>query len=200
MIRRAGLSLVLAVAFLATTATALPAQSKFDFEATLGYANTGGGYADIMDGAIPAEAVVYYGAGAVKAIFAANVASFGLVPAYDGQHWWKVGFSLGVSWFWSTSSKFQPFVQGRVGRVNLKPEGEGFGRVGDSFPSIDRIKGWEGAVAAGAHLWVTPKFGFTASGLFSSYSTGDADLSDVGLASINSGSGVGFRFGFVFKP
>jgi hypothetical protein len=54
-------------------------------------------------------------------------------------------------------------------------------------------------VAAGAHLWVTPKFGFTASGLFSSYSTGDADLSDVGLESINSGSGVGFRFGFVFK-
>ncbi len=34
----------------------------------------------------------------------------------------------------------------------------------------------------------------------SSYSTEDADLSDVGLVSINSGTGVGFRFGFVFKP
>ncbi len=200
MIRRAGLTLVLTVALFATTATALLAQSKFDFEANLGYANTGGGYADIMDGAIPAEAVVYYGSGAVKATFAANVASFGLVSAYGEQHWWKVGFSAGVTWFGSTSSKLRPFVQARVGRVNLKPEGEGFGRVGDSFPSIDRIKGWEGSVAAGAHLWVTPKFGFTASGLFSSYSTGDADLSDVGLEAISSGSGAGFRFGFVFKP
>ena len=199
MIRRAGLTLVLAIAVLAT-APPLLAQSKFGFEATLGYASTGGGFADIMDQAVPAEAVVYYGSGALQATFVANVASFTLVPAYDGQNWWKVGFGAGATWFASTSSKFQPFVQARVGRVNLKPEGEGFGRVGDSFPSIDRIKGWEGAVAAGAHLWVTPKFGFTASGLFSSFSTDDADLSDVGLASISSGSGAGFRFGFVFKP
>ena len=84
--------------------------------------------------------------------------------------------------------------------LRSRPECSSFGRVGDSFPSIDRIFGWEGGIAAGAEVWVTAKFGFTASGLFSSYSTKDADLSDVGITGISSGSGVGFRFGFVFRP
>ena len=200
MNRRAGLAVVLAIALLATTSTALLAQSKFGFEATLGYANTGGGYATVMDDAIPGEAIITYGTGALKVGFVGNVASFTLVSAYDGQNWWKVGFAGSLTWFASTTSNFRPFVHARVGIINLKPEGEGFGREGDSFPSIDRVFGWKGGVAAGAELWVAPKFGFTVSGLFSSYSTDDADLSDVGLASITSGSGVGFRFGFVFKP
>ncbi len=202
MNRRAGLvlALVLAIALLATTTTALVAQSKFGFEATLGYANTGGGYGTLMQDAVPAEAIITYGTGALKVGFVGNVASFTLVPAYDGQNWWKVGFAGSLTWFASTTSNFRPFVHARVGIINLKPEGEGFGREGDSFPSIDKIFGWEGGVAAGAELWMAPKFGFTVSGLFTSYSTDDADLSDVGLASINSGSGVGFRFGFVFKP
>ena len=200
MNRRAGLALVLAIALLAMTTTALLAQSKFGFEATLGYANTGGGYATVMQDAVPAEAIITYGTGALQVGFVGNVASFTLVPAYDGQNWWKVGFAGSLTWFASTTSNFRPFVHARVGIINLKPEGEAFGREGDSFPSIDRIFGWEGGVAAGAEFWVVPKFGFTVSGLFSSYSTKDSDLSDVGLASINSGSGVGFRFGFVFKP
>ena len=200
MNRRAGLALVLAIAFLATTTTALLAQSKFGFEATLGSANTGGSYATVMQDAVPAEAIITYGTGAFQVGFVGNVASFTLVPAYDGQNWWKVGFAGSLTWFASTTSNFRPFVHARVGIINLKPEGEAFGREGDSFPSIDRIFGWEGGVAAGAEFWVVPKFGFTVSGLFSSYSTKNADLSDVGLASINSGSGVGFRFGFVFKP
>ena len=196
MIHRVRLVLVLSIALFAPT---LQAQSKFGFEATLGYANTGGDYGTLMQDAVPAEAIITYGTGALRVGFVGNVASYTLVSAYDGQHWWKVGFAGSVTWFASTTSNFRPFVHARVGIINLKPEGEGFGREGDSFPSIDRI-GWEGGVAAGAELWVTPKFGFTASGLFSLYSTEDADLSDVGLASINSGSGVGFRFGFVFKP
>ncbi len=200
MNRRAGLALAFAIALLATTTTALLAQSKFGFEATLGYVNTGGGYATVMDDAIAGEAIITYGTGDLKVGFVGNVASYTLVSAYDGQHWWKVGFAGSLTWFASTTSNFRPFVHARVGIINLKPEGEGFGREGDSFPSIDKIFGWEGGVAAGAELWVAPKFGFTVSGLFTLYSTDDADLSDVGLASINSGSGVGFRFGFVFKP
>ncbi len=200
MNRRAGLALALAIALLATTTTAVLAQSKFGFEATLGYVNTGGGYATVMDDGIAGEAIITYGTGDLKVGFVGNVASYTLVSAYDGQHWWKVGFAGSLTWFASTTSNFRPFVHARVGIINLKPEGEGFGREGDSFPSIDKIFGWEGGVAAGAELWVAPKFGFTVSGLFTSYSTDDADLSDVGLASINSGSGVGFRFGFVFKP
>ncbi len=200
MNRRAGLALAFAIALLATTTTALLAQSKFGFEATLGYVNTGGGYTTVMDDAIAGEAIITYGTGDLKVGFVGNVASYTLVSAYDGQHWWKVGFAGSLTWFASTTSNFRPFVHARVGIINLKPEGEGFGREGDSFPSIDKIFGWEGGVAAGAELWVAPKFGFTVSGLFTSYSTNDADLSDVGLASINSGTGVGFRFGFVFKP
>ncbi|MCZ6755779.1 MAG: hypothetical protein O7E49_10750 [Gemmatimonadetes bacterium] len=200
MIRPAALAPILAIGLLATTAGVAEAQSKFGFEATVGYANTGGGYGALMDDAIPAEAIITYGTGNLKVGFVGNVASFTLVPTYDGQTWWKVGFAGSVTWFYSTSSKFRPFVHARAGIINLKPEGAGFGRVGDSFPSIDRIFGWEGGVAAGAELWVTPKFGFTASGLFSSYNTNDADLSDVGLEPISSGSGVGFRFGFVFRP
>ncbi len=49
MNRRAGLTLVLAIALFAPTGTTLQAQSEFGFEATLGYANTGGGYATVMD-------------------------------------------------------------------------------------------------------------------------------------------------------
>lgn len=200
MIRRAGLVPILAIGLLASLTAGAQAQSKFGFEATVGYANTGGGYSTIMKDAIPAEALITYGNGALKAAFSANVASFTLVSAYQGQNWWKVGFHGGVSWFATTTAKLRPFVHGRIGLINLKPEGTGFGRTGDSFPSITRIFGWEGGLAAGAELWVTPKFGFTASGLFTSYNTKDADLSDVGLEPISSGSGVGFRFGFVFKP
>ncbi len=200
MIRPTRPATIFTVAVIVSAQGDLSAQSRFGFEATLGYANTGGGYGTVMQDAVPAEAIITYGTGALKAGFVGNVASYTLVSAYDGQHWWKVGFAGSVTWFASTTSKFRPFVHARAGIINIKPEGEGFGRAGDSFPSITKITGWEGGVAAGAELWVTPKFGFTASGLFSSYSTKDADLSDVGLASINSGSGVGFRFGFVFKP
>ena len=69
---------------------------------------------------------------------------------------------------------------------------------GSTRSRTTQLNRWEWGVAAGAELWVTPTFGFTTSGLLSSYSTEDADLSDVGLASINSGTSVGFRFGF--KP
>ncbi len=200
MIRRTGLAPILTIGLLAATASVTEAQSKFGFEATLGYANTGGAYSAIMQDAIPAEAIATYGNGTLRVAFVANVASYSLVSAYEPQTWWKFGVSTGLTWFGSITSKFRPFLHGRVGMIHLKPEGEGFGRVGDSFPSIDRIRGWEGGFAAGAELWVTAKFGFTASGLFTSYSTEDADFSDVGLTGISSGSGVGFRFGFVFKP
>ncbi len=200
MIQRVGRSLLFSIALFAPTSTTLQAQSTIGFEATLGYANTGGGYGTLMLDGAPAEAIVTFGTGSFRGGVVVNVASFSLVPAYDPEHWWKVGIAGSVTWFASTTSNFRPFLHARFGRINIKPEGEAFGREGDSFPSIDRIKGWEGGVAAGAELWVTPKFGFTTSGLFTSYFTEDADLSDVGLASISSGTGVGFRFGFVFRP
>ncbi len=199
MIGQVGLSLILVVAVTPAYMRPLSAQSRFGLEATLGFAGAGGDFGELMERGVPAEAIISYQPGQVRIGFMANVVSYGLVSPYDEQNWWKVGLGGAVGWV-ASSTKIRPFVVGRLIRVTIKPEGEGFGRAGDSFPSFDKAKGWEGGVAAGVEYWVTPLFGFTASGLFTSFSTDDADLSDVGRSAISSGSTLGLRLGFVFTP
>ena len=200
MIGRVGLSLILVVAVTPASVRPLSAQSRFGFEATLGFAGAGGDFGELMESGVPAEAIISYQSGQVRIGFMGNVVSYGLVSPYDEQHWWKVGLGGTVAWVAPTSGKIKPFVQGRITRVTVKPEGTGFGRAGDSFPSFDKAKGWEGGLAAGAEYWITPLFGFTLSGIFTSFETSDANMSDVSLPNIRSGTTLGARFGFVFKP
>lgn len=199
MTRLTGLAVIFAVVVFVSAQHDLSAQSRFGFEATLGFSGAGGDFGDLMESGVPAEGIFSYQTGQVRLGFVANVGSYALVSPFEDQTWWKVGMGGAVGWVGS-STKIRPFVIGRLIRVTIKPEGEGFGRAGDSFPSFDKAKGWEGGVAAGAEYWVTPLFGFTASGVFTSFNTNDADLSDVGRSAISSGSTLGLRLGFVFTP
>ncbi len=63
----------------------LSAQSRFGFEATLGFSGAGGDFGDLMDSGVPAEGIISYQTGQVRLGFVANVGSYALASPFDDQ-------------------------------------------------------------------------------------------------------------------
>jgi hypothetical protein len=211
VIRRAVLGVGAALAIAALAASPLQAQSKFAFEGTFGYTGLSGDYGNVLSGGWVAEFNIDYHLGSFRYGIGYEVGSFDAEQPFENESVSKVGAHLYATYLLPLSGKITPFVTGRLGSLRLRPEGETFAPEVEPLSEEDetdeegenpapRVDGFEAALVGGIEFAVSSRFAFDVSGLFSTMSTDEVDLTPIGLGMVDKGTSWSLRVSARWRP
>ncbi len=204
---RQGTTLSLAPLVLTLLAAgSLTAQQGLGFEFSMGYQWVYGGdeYGELLDGGVDGEFVLSYTLGKLRYGIGSDWASYGMNEPFQKESWSNIASHLGVAFFPMQGRRVSPFVEVRLVNRRLRPEGDFLAEEepdeeGENTSEI-RVGGTSGALLAGAEVRMTDRWWAKVSGYWGRIDNSDADLSDIGLGAVDSGSVTGIRFGLFWTP
>jgi hypothetical protein len=211
VIRRAVLGTGAALAIASLAASPLQAQSKFAFEGTFGYTGLGGDYGKVLSGGWVAEFNIDYHLHAFRYGIGYEVGSFDAEKPFENESVSKVGAHLYATYLIQVGGKIKPFITGRIGSLRLRPEGETFAPEPEPLSAEEetdeegenpapRVDGFEGAIIGGVEFALSSRFAFDVSGLFSTMSTDEVDLTAIGYGTVDKGTSWSLRVAARWRP
>lgn len=183
---------------LASVPKTAQAQSPLGFEVGFGYLGMGGDFGKVLSGGWFAESNLEFRVKAMRYGLGVDVASIDVEEPFERESVSKVGFHLFATYMIPAGQRVKPFIQGRVGAVRLRPEGDVFDPEPEPLPDggeeeegenpAPRVDGFEGGVGGGLEFLVTGGLKLGLSGTFSYLTTDEVDLTAIDLGTVGSGT------------
>lgn len=202
LLQRTALSLVPLV-FLLLAPGSLTAQQGLGFGYSFGYQSVGGDYGDALNGGIEADFAMGYTKGRLRYGAGANWASLAMEEPFQDESWSNVSFHFGLAFFPRAEGAVRPFIEGRMVGRRLRPENGFLGGVpaeGEENTSPVRVFGVSGTAIAGVEIGMTRRSWARLAAYWGRIDTADAELGDIGMGTLNSGTISGFRVGIFWTP
>jgi hypothetical protein len=186
----------------------LTAQQGLGFEASFGYQSVNGEYGDILEGGVDGEFSVLYTRNKLRYGIGMDWASYHMVEPFEKESWSNVAGHLALSFFpfAEGGGRVRPFIEVRAVGRRLRPEGDFLGgghappdEEGENISPI-RVFGMSGAALAGIEIGLTDRSWLKLGGYLSTINTENAELGEIDLGTVDSGSILGFRLGLLWIP
>ena len=186
----------------------LAAQQGLGFEASFGYQSVNGEYGDILKGGVDGEFSVVYTNGRLRYGIGLDWASYRMVEPFEKESWSNVAGHLALSFFpfAEGGGRVRPWIEIRTVGRRLRPEGDFLGgghappdEEGENISPI-RVFGMSGAAVAGVEIGLTRRSWLKLGGYLSTVNTENAELGEIDLGTVDSGSIIGFRLGLFWIP
>ncbi len=184
------------------------AQQGLGFEGSFGYQSVNGEYGDILKGGVDGEFSIVWTQSKLRYGIGIDWASYHMEEPFEKESWSNIGVHLALSFFpfaWG-GGRVRPWIEIRAVGRRLRPEGDFLGggerppnEEGENFSPI-RVFGVSGAAVAGVEIGLTRRSWLKLGGYLSTINTENADLGEIDLAIVDSGSILGFRVGLVWIP
>ncbi len=204
-----GMTLWAAPLVLLLASDSLTAQQGLGFEFSFGYQSVNGEYGDVLDGGVDADFSIVYTRGKLRYGIGSNWASYGVaVEGFRKESWSNITSHLGLAYFpLADEKRLRPFIEVRLEGRRLRPEGDHLPPEdppedpdeGENTSEI-RVFGVGGAALAGVEIGLSRRSWVKVAGYWGVINTQDAELGDINLGTVDSGSVAGFRVGLVWIP
>jgi hypothetical protein len=186
----------------------LMAQQGLGFEASFGYQSVNGEYGDILKGGVDGEFSVVLSQNRLRYGIGMDWASYNMEEPFQKESWSNVAGHLSLSFFPLSrgGGRVRPWIEVRAVGRRLRPEGNFLGgghgppeEEGENISPI-RVFGMSGAAIAGVEIGLTRRSWLKLGGYLSSINTENAELGEIDLGTVDSGSILGFRIGLLWIP
>ena len=181
----------------------LDAQHGIGFETSFGYQSLSGEYGDVLKGGVDAEFSVVWTRTKFRYGIGMDWASYGQEAPFEKESWSNVVALFGVTFFPWPETRLRPFIQLRAEARRLRPEGD---HLTDVEPPEEgentsfRVFGMAGGAVAGVEIGMTRRSWLRVAGYLGTINTENAELGDIDLGTVDSGSVYGFRVGLFYTP
>ena len=185
----------------------LNAQQGLGFEFSFGHQSVGGDYGEVLTGGVDAEFVLMYTHNKLRYGIGSNWASYGVVEPFQKESWSNIASHLGLAFFPLAEKRVSPFIEVRLVGRRLRPEGDHLAEEdpeeepdeGENTSEI-RVFGMSGSALAGVEVRLSRRSWAKVAGYWGTINTENAELGDINLGTVDSGSVYGFRVGLVWTP
>ena len=200
---------VVPLVFVLLASGSATAQQGLGFDFSFGHQWVGGDYGDVLKGGVDAEFAVLYTHRRLRYGFGSNWASYGVaVEGFQKESWSNITSHLGLAYFpLADEKRLRPFIEVRLEGRRLRPEGD---HLPPEVPPEDpedgentseiRVFGVGGATLVGVEIGMWRGAWAKVAGYWGVINTEDAELGDINLGTVDSGSVAGFRVGIVWTP
>jgi len=183
--------------------TSLTAQQGIGFESSFGYQSLSGEYGDVLKGGVDAEFSVVWTRTRFRYGLGMDWASYHMEEPNEKESWSNIVSFFGVTFFPWPETRLRPFIQLRAEGRRLRPEGD---HLTDEPPdegentSDIRVFGMAAAAVAGVEIGMSRRSWLRVAGYLGDINTENAELGDIDLGTVDSGSVYGFRVGLFWIP
>jgi len=186
----------------------LAAQQGLGFEGSIGYQSLNGEYGDVLKGGVDGEFSIVWTRSKLRYGIGLDWASYQMVEPFEKESWSNVAGHLALSFFpfAEGGGRVRPWIEIRTVARRLRPEGDFLGgghappeEEGENISPI-RVFGMSGAAVAGVEIGLTRRSWLKLGGYLSTINTENAELGEIDLGTVDSGSIIGFRLGLLWIP
>jgi len=193
---------------MSTQSGSLAAQQGLGFEGSIGYQSLNGEYGDVLKGGVDGEFSIVWTRSKLRYGIGLDWASYQMVEPFEKESWSNVAGHLALSFFpfAEGGGRVRPWIEIRTVARRLRPEGDFLGgghappdEEGENISPI-RVFGMSGAAVAGVEIGLTRRSWLKLGGYLSTINTENAELGEIDLGTVDSGSIIGFRLGLLWIP